>query len=394
MDLHNLHNSDDEDLMEDLKGKILNGKYLLISVLGSGSYAVIWLVMNIQNIQSPEFFALKIQNMDDYDTGLDEIDIMRKLNKEGKNSYVNILVDNFIYETEDGSHVCMVFELMRGSLYDIIKNDKQCLSFDTVRIIIRQLLIALDIMNSKYKLLHTDIKPDNILVVGISDKVRAQIDIVKSNKVLIDKIKKGNKNRRKYDTDSIIKCVDNMKLDDIKYDVKNVALSTNIQTKLADFGTCKDINYTYYDIQTRYYRAPEIILGYEYNGKCDMWSVGCMIYELLTGQTLFCPYKDIRFNTDRFHIYEMNSVLGKIPDYLINKSLKKTDFYKKNGLLKGVQFITYKPLHKTITSQLETRKDMNTTNISLTIDLIYNLLSYDPETRLSAKLALNHEWFK
>jgi len=58
--------------------------------------------------------------------------------------------------------------------------------------------------------------------------------------------------------------------------------------KIIDFGSScfeKEKVYTY--IQSRYYRAPEVILGISYTTAIDMWSVGCIIYELFTGFPLF-----------------------------------------------------------------------------------------------------------
>ena len=45
------------------------------------------------------------------------------------------------------------------------------------------------------------------------------------------------------------------------------------------------------DIQTRHYRAPEIILGLNYNEKADIWSFGCLLLEMLTGEYFFDPKK-------------------------------------------------------------------------------------------------------
>jgi serine/threonine protein kinase len=68
----------------------------------------------------------------------------------------------------------MVFELMAGSLYDIIDKGKYSngLEFKLVKNIMYQLIVAMDVLNNKLQLLHTDIKPENILIHGISNKTQ------------------------------------------------------------------------------------------------------------------------------------------------------------------------------------------------------------------------------
>ena len=62
--------------------------------------------------------------------------------------------------------------------------------------------------------------------------------------------------------------------------------------KIIDFGaSCQDCASGFFYVQSRYYRAPEIVLGNQYDHGVDMWSLGCIIYELLTGKPLF-PAKD------------------------------------------------------------------------------------------------------
>lgn len=51
-------------------------------------------------------------------------------------------------------------------------------------------------------------------------------------------------------------------------------------------------------VQTRQYRAPEVTLGQKYDSAIDMWSLGCTIYELITGQLLFTPKKGKYHSSD------------------------------------------------------------------------------------------------
>ncbi len=392
--------------IEDLKGNTLNNKYLLINKIGSGAFSTVWLCLNIK---TRKYYAMKIQDMDEFDAGVNEIDILKKFSNE-KCPYISNIVDNFIHDIEDGSFVCMVFELLAGSLYDIIRVGKYSdgLPLNIVKSIIKQLLMAMDIINNKYSILHTDIKPENMLVVGISNKVTEFIDQINKNKALMNNIKrknkqgKQNKQNKQNNTKSIVKNIcfketEKKYAKDNNIDNKNLCIIDekyieNIQIKLSDFGTCQPLDYNDYLIQTRHYRAPEIILEYKYNHNCDIWSVGCIVYELLTGKMLFNPGKYKRCSRDKRHIYDMICLLGKIPDDLINNSGKKTDFFKNNGLLKGIDVIEYKSLSKLILEKLTDRIDFNQEQLLLTIDFLYSTLNYDPYKRLTAQNLLKHEW--
>lgn len=400
--------------IDELKGEILNNKYLLITQIGSGAFSTVWLSLNIKN---QKYNAIKIQNMEEFETGIDEIDILKKFSNE-KCPYINIMTDNFIYEIEEGSFVCMVFELLAGSIYDIIRVGKYSngLPLNTVKTVIKQLLTAIDIVNNKYSILHTDIKPENMLIVGMSNKSQEFINIINQNKTLTDCIKNINKNKNKKNNrnknksnkndhtniKSLVKNISFKEIED-KYEkynnINNHDLCIieekyieNIQVKLSDFGTCQPLDYNHYSIQTRHYRSPELILGYKYNCNCDIWSVGCIVYELLTGEILFNPDKHTRRNRDRHHIYDMICLLGKIPGDLVNQSERKTDFFKNNGLLKGVDVIEYKSLDKLIIEKLVNRSDFNQTQLLLTIDFLYKILNFDPYKRFTAHNLLKHQW--
>jgi len=400
--------SSEESNSYDFKGEILNDKYLILHKIGEGGYATVWLVLNIQN---SNFYAMKIQFPDDYEDGLDEIECFKKF----KNTcpYINTLLDHFIYKSKyeeddyeiEEEYVIMIFELMVGSIYDIIRVGKYSkgLPFETVKTIIKQLLIAMDVINNKYKKIHTDIKPDNILVCGVSDQIQEIINLVKSNTPLTNSIKKKNK----LNKTNIKNIVRKMSFSNIeqkyskKNNIGNQNLSLvddkyiqNIKIKLSDFGTCRKIDHNKYDIQTRYYRAPEIIMGYKYNENCDMWSVGCTIYELLTGEILFNPDKELRFSRNKFHLCKMITSLGKIPKELMDHSIYKIDFFTNSGLIKGTYDIKYDSLDHSIIKKMGSREDMTQDKIFLTIDIIRQMLDYYPMNRPSPKLALDHKWFQ
>jgi serine/threonine-protein kinase PRP4 len=101
---------------------------------------------------------------------------------------------------------------------------------------------------------------------------------------------------------------------DLKPD--NILISEDFQTIfVSDFGSASymhEIETTPY-LVSRYYRAPEVILGLKWDSSIDIWSVGCTLYELYTGKILF------NGKSNNLMLYEQMKVLGKFPTKIIRK---------------------------------------------------------------------------
>ena len=406
-----------DDLFEegtDFTGSILQDNYIIIKKIGYGSFATVWLAYNLNY---KIFNAIKIQHPEDFDAGDEEVDIFKRVKKTGC-KYLNIMDDYFIETTEDGEHICMVFELMAGSLYDIIDKGKYSngLEFKLVKNIMYQLIVAMDVLNNKLQLLHTDIKPENILIHGISNKTQDiinefnQLNFTKfynKKKTSFKKKKKGkNVNFNDYKETIIKEFLNKMKtlsiedsseslnendcLIDDKYINKD-----NICIRLSDFGSCCPIEDNMsFEIQTRYYRSPEIMLYHKFNKTCDVWSIGCVFYELLTGDVLFNPEKRKGFTRDRSHIYEIQKKLGKLPDNFIEKSQKSKLFFRNNGLIKGRNSFEFEPLYDILVNKLKDRKDITNNELNNIIDFLYYVFIYHPKKRPTTNKCLKHKLFE
>jgi len=92
--------------------------------------------------------------------------------------------------------------------------------------------------------------------------------------------------------------------------------------KIIDLGaSCEHFSSGFTYVQSRYYRAPEIVVGNPYDHAVDMWSLGCIIFELISGSPLF-PAVDENELLEFFQV-----TLGCLPDHMITSSKKQKQFY-------------------------------------------------------------------
>ncbi|KAK6318777.1 hypothetical protein J4Q44_G00099880 [Coregonus suidteri] len=149
-------------------GDLFNGRYHVIRKLGWGHFSTVWLAWDIQG---KCFVAMKVVKSAEHytETALDEIKLLRSVRNTDQNDpsreRVVQLLDDFKISGMNGTHVCMVFEVLGHHLLKwIIKSNYQGLPLPCVKSIIRQVLQGLDYLHSKCKIIHTDIKPENILL--------------------------------------------------------------------------------------------------------------------------------------------------------------------------------------------------------------------------------------
>ncbi|XP_069366154.1 homeodomain-interacting protein kinase 3-like [Paralichthys olivaceus] len=202
--------------------------YQVQKYLGRGAYGV---VMQCRNVTTNETVALKmIKSMEDNDSGEDEetlLQIMKELHSDRFN-IIN-LKESFTFK----GHYCLVFENLDMDLAKFMKmNPGQHLQLNQIRPILQQLATSLDFLKSA-GIIHTDLKPDNIMLV---DHVRQPLKV-----------------------------------------------------KVIDFGlACNDPEEMIGEIiQCLWYRAPEILHKNPFGGAIDIWSLGCLAAELFMGSTLF-----------------------------------------------------------------------------------------------------------
>ncbi|XP_051524385.1 SRSF protein kinase 1-like [Myxocyprinus asiaticus] len=149
-------------------GDLFNGKYHVIRKLGWGHFSTVWLAWDIQG---KRFVAMKVVKSAEHytETAVDEIKLLRSVRNtdpdDPNREMVVQLLDDFKISGINGTHVCMVFEVLGHHLLKwIIKSNYQGLPLPCVKSIIRQVLQGLDYLHTKCQIIHTDIKPENILM--------------------------------------------------------------------------------------------------------------------------------------------------------------------------------------------------------------------------------------
>ncbi|XP_032895791.1 SRSF protein kinase 2 isoform X3 [Amblyraja radiata] len=149
-------------------GDLFNARYHVIRKLGWGHFSTVWLCWDIHG---KRFVAMKVVKSAQHytETALDEIKLLKCVRESDPNDpnkdMVVQLIDDFKLSGMNGIHVCMVFEVLGHHLLKwIIKSNYQGLPILCVKSIIQQVLQGLDYLHSKCKIIHTDIKPENILM--------------------------------------------------------------------------------------------------------------------------------------------------------------------------------------------------------------------------------------
>ena len=197
-----------------------------------------------------------------------EMKILNKLNQSSSNETFHIIkvIDSFIYH----EHLCIVFELLSENLYEFLKkNLLQGLDLNVVSLMMKQMLLGIAQVH-KENYIHCDIKPENILI-------------------------KKQKN--------------------------SITNKSELTVKLTDFGSACDNKkthmFTY--IQSRYYRAPEVILGLPFTNTIDIWSLGLVAVELYLGVPLLpgtCEYDQL---------IKITKIFGDVPKRMLGTNVNSSN---------------------------------------------------------------------
>ncbi|KAJ2981452.1 hypothetical protein NQ176_g2011 [Zarea fungicola] len=165
---------------------------------------------------------------------------------------------------------------------------------------------------------------------------------------------------------------------------EDLAQSTNISIKLADFGTGELMEW----IQPEKLRAPEVILGANWDYKVDIWNLGLIIWELAEGQLLFDGQWTAQdgYSSDA-HLAQITAVLGKIPESLVNRARAQNQCFDAQGNL--LRPSTFPPCSL---EQFSKTQDFSSSEKQNFLDFISSMIRINPEERLDAKELLQLPW--
>ena len=402
------YSSEESTYNIDLTGDIINN-YNVISKLGSGSYSIVWLVYSIKDYK---YYAMKVQNPEDYDDGMDEIDILKKISH--KEQYINGMIEYFIesYPRENDSKIidkfiCSIFNLCAGNLDGIARKGmyKNGYPIPIVKKILKQICKGLEKIHTKLNGFHGDIKPDNILLCGFNNRDIKYIEaynnanyiekyIEMKNQYLKDnKKKKISRNKkleiRKTLHKNIIDTLPTIVEDNIYFvDTKYIE---EPHIKITDFGFyCHNDEKFNESFGTRYYQAPEILLMGSCTEKVDIWALGCMLFELVTGKILFDPADtDETACIDTYHLEMMINLCGEFPSTYLSKMKRQDKFFKKSKLIN----IKYDEMYMQSTlNKIQTKLKCHNIDDPILCELLESMLIIIPDKRIRINQILNHKW--
>ncbi|KAL8139561.1 hypothetical protein V2J09_005582 [Rumex salicifolius] len=320
-------------------GEILDGRYEIAAAHGKGVFSTVVRAKDLKaGNGDPEEVAIKIIRSNDtmLKAGMDELVILKKLvgaDPDDRRHCVRY-ISSFKYR----NHLCLVFESLHMNLREVLKKFGRNigLKLTAVRAYSKQLFIALKHLKN-CGVLHCDIKPDNMLVS----------------------------------------------------EAKNVL-------KLCDFGNAMFAgkNEVTPYLVSRFYRAPEIILGLAYDHPLDMWSVACCMYELYTGKVLFPGAT----NNDMLRLHM--ELKGPFPKKMLRKGAFTAQNFDQdlNFLAIEEDVVTKKTVRRLIVNIRP--KDIGTIikgspgeeqkMLANFKDLLDKIFVLDPDKRLTVSQALSH----
>lgn len=376
--------------------KSSNCEYQVVRKLGWGHFSTVWLARSTN--KNGSFVALKIvkSSPNYHEAAEDEIQILKLLGSgapedmlesfngdEGQN-HIMKLHDNFEIAGPHGTHICMVFEVLGENILNLIYKSKNTRSreistpyetpsiipVELIKKIVSQVFASIDYMHRR-GVIHTDLKPENILVVNNENLTDTSVVSYKKTHSLVQPSK------------PISSTLDN-----------------DIQVKIADLGnaTYTNVHFTN-QIQTRQYRSPEIILKYKsWGSSTDLWSIGCIIFELITGDFLFDPHEGANFDKDEDHMAQIIELLGGFPsvEYLMDCKLSSKFFVSNVATgkleLRNIKQLKYWSLEDVLVEKYKFQRD--DVNTKLIADLILKCLRFDLDTRYDSRSLLQHPWLQ
>ncbi|KAL7489239.1 hypothetical protein ACHAW6_014869 [Cyclotella cf. meneghiniana] len=174
-------------------------------------------------------------------------------------------------------------------------------------------------------------------------------------------------------------------------DLKDMDVLMRSRAVIVDLGNaCWTHRHFSEDIQTRQYRAPEVLIGSKYDASADIWSLGCITFELLTGDLLFDPRAGEDYDRDEDHLAMFQELLGKMPKKLALAGKYSKNFFDKKGNLKNIKQLKFWPVDEV----LHEKYHFTTEDAEEVADFITPCLDFDPNERATGLECLRSDWLQ
>ncbi len=325
-------------------GEVLDSRYSVFGYTGQGVFSNVVRARDIPKANQEVAIKIIRNNEIMHKAGLKEVEMLRRINDaDPEDKYHCLRLHRSFFHKQ---HLCMVFEPLSMNLREVLKKygKNVGLHIKAVRSYAQQLLLALKVMK-KANIVHADIKPDNILV--------------NESKLLL---------------------------------------------KLCDFGSathvaeCEPTPY----LVSRFYRAPEVIVGLKYDFSVDLWSTGCTFYELFTGKIMFPG------QTNNHMLRLFMDFKGKIPNKIIRKGQFKDLHFDPNCsfLFRDIDKVTQREKVVTMSVVNKTRHleqeltgghklpEDQLRKVAQLRDLLEKIHMLDPAKRISLNQCLTHAFIQ
>ncbi|KAI3659877.1 hypothetical protein MP638_003377 [Amoeboaphelidium occidentale] len=297
-------------------------KYQKIEKLGEGTYGIVY---KAQNKETGTIVALKRIRLDDEDEGVPCTAIREiALLKELKHPHIVKLVD--VLHTE--KKLTLIFEYLDSDLKKYIDSlSSPQLEVNLAKGLLFQLLKGIEFCH-EHRVLHRDLKPQNLLL----------------NYRVVNLLSPGT------------------------------GPQCTMELKLADFGLARafgiPVRSYSSEVVTLWYRSPDVLLGSrQYSTSIDLWSIGCIFGEMITGRPLF-PGSTVKDQLQKIFKY-----MGPPPEGYVTGEFKE--------LLDSPELADKGSLEDVLGGRLD----------DVGLDLLKRLLEYVPEKRISATEAMQHPFF-
>jgi serine/threonine protein kinase len=331
-------------------GTIIADRYKIVRDVGLGTFGRVVECLDVRRARKAgrgrgdsERVAIKIVRdvRRYYDSAVIEASIVEDVNRRGGRgiSHCAIMHDAFTWN----SHYCMVFESLGPSLYDFLKKHKYCgFPMICVRDFAKQLLEALEFLHSA-GLIHTDLKPENILLVSHREVP-------------------------------------------YKWHGKTYRIPESTKVKVIDFGGATYDNEKKSSVvNTRQYRAPEVILSLGWSMPSDLWSAGCILAELYLGELLFATHDN------QEHLALIEKVIAPFPPRILDRAKKSQlvqEAFDDNGRHRLDRVLP--PESASYVSKMRPLESIIRPEDRKFLDLLRMLLVINPDERATAQACVRH----